>query len=267
MKRDRFVPGDPVFDCATIDWDAEEEREKRAQRFESGSGGPLAARGDARPGEALSAAESDARTSDPARPAPDSLLPRLSPPVTFVPLEPLRAAGPREHAHASLISRLRLAEAAERMQGRADEAIAQVESLRLAIEQLVADEVISAARARELHGLSPEEQRELWRRHAGNLQVRNDEIRRMREADDPAYAPPGARPSAAQDAYERELAAESEPAPSPDALCVCGHRWDHHRVQEGYAHGRCRAFESRGVGVCDCDAFWEARQPGEEPQS
>jgi len=47
----------------------------------------------------------------------------------------------------------------------------QVERLHIAIECLVADEVISAGRARELHGLSVEEQRELWRRHPNDLYI------------------------------------------------------------------------------------------------
>lgn len=37
--------------------------------------------------------------------------------------------------------------------------------LRAAIETLVRDEVISAGRARELHGMTPEQQRESWREH------------------------------------------------------------------------------------------------------
>lgn len=46
---------------------------------------------------------------------------------------------------------------------------ARVESLILGIECLVADEVISSGRARELHGLSVEEQREFRRRHPNDL--------------------------------------------------------------------------------------------------
>ena len=51
----------------------------------------------------------------------------------------------------------------KRLTHRADAAEAEVERLRGAIELLNAQEVISASRARELHGMTPQEQRTLWR--------------------------------------------------------------------------------------------------------
>ncbi len=76
--------------------------------------------------------------------------------------------------------------------------------LRGAIETLVVDEVISAGRARELHGMSPEEQRKFWvDRYEQSLQdvkaiqdpdraMEEAEDRKMRERD---FAPPEEEPS------------------------------------------------------------------------
>ncbi len=45
----------------------------------------------------------------------------------------------------------------------------RIERLHIAIECLVADEVISSGKAREMHCLSIEDQRALWRKHPGDL--------------------------------------------------------------------------------------------------